>query len=592
MNTVRRWLSIKKHKNARLILLLGIVFFNVLLWAVSSFIAYLVAPESYGSAGEAFWRSGITWMLDPGFYEPDGNIAIRIMSISVIVISMISFSGGIIAYVANIFSSIVENSEKGRGKLYIYDHILILNWNSKALELIADYLYDSAVTNVVVLSDCDKSEVEKLVKRKLYDMDKDRHAHLNVIIRQGDVFSRSDLDDVCIEKASAIIILSPSDESINSDELDISIIKTLMLVAGCQLPRNPVVIVEAKKEETVGLIKDKIASNLKARKIIPIQPDEMMGRLIAQTLLYPEVNNVYQELFSFKGAEFYTLPAGSVGDYMKEHSQAIPIYNYKDVMYVLSDGEHCLDIKRALPKDDYRHIEVGETETYNDRNIIVFGNNRKLKYIKDSIALFEKDSGSKVTITLIESNDSETINKSVKNIKKIDSILILSDDDIKKEDYDSDVLLTLLMIQDVAKLHNADIIIELLDPKNYEIAQNYNIRNTIISNKYVSRIMTQLSKSCELYYLFLDLLTYDANEGEEKTYELYAFNACEFIKDKLPMTFDSQSELISGCYFSSGGEYIVIGLSSKGKTRIFKGDLDRAEKLTINADDKILVICK
>ncbi len=593
MNSVKRWFSIKKHKNARLILLLGIILFNLLLWIVSSVIAYFVSPGSYGSAAEALWHSGITWMLDPGFYEQDGNAVIRIMSIVVIITSMISFSGGIIAYVANTFSSIVEDSKKGRGKLYIYDHILILNWNSKALELIADYLYDDSVTNVVILSDRAKLEIEQLVKRKLYEMERNGKTRLNVIIREGDVFSKSDLSDVCIDKASAIIILSPSDEHVEADALDMAVIKNLMLVAKCETVNNPAIIVEARKEETVSLIKNKIAENLETKKrIIPIQPDEMMGRLIAQTLLYPEVNSIYQELFSFKGAEFYSAPEGDIGEFLSEHNQCIPIYNHSGIMYILSDSEKSIESKRIMPKKDYRKVDVGEVTAYKDKHIIVFGNNRKLKYIKDSIRLFECDSGAKVHITAIMNNDADTIDRSVKDIKKIDTILILSEDNTSKEDYDSDVLLTLLMIQDIARLHNADIIIELLDPKNYDIAQSYNIRNTIISNKYVSRIMTQLSKSSSLYYLFIDLLTYDENDNGNATYELYSFDARDFFKDKLPEPFSSRAELINACYFSSGGAYMVIGIVSKGITHIFKGDLDRTENLVLAPEDKLIVICK
>jgi hypothetical protein len=277
---------------------------------------------------------------------------------------------------------------------------------------------------------------------------------------------------------------------------------------------------------------------------------------------------------------------------MKENNYAIPLFNRNGVMYILSDSEKNLQVKRPIPISDYRKVEVGEYQTYREKNIIVFGQNSKLKYIEDSIRLFEKDSNSKVNITLVGANDADTINKSVKDIKKIDSILILSDDNISKEDYDSDVLLTLLMIQDIAKLHHADIIIELLDPKNYDIAQNYNIRNTIISNKYVSRIMTQLSKSSKLYNLFIELLTYDDNEGEDATYELYSFDVIDFFKGKNPEPFNSASELINSCYFSSSGEYTVIGYVSKGITRIFKGDLDTPEEIAFSPEDKVLVVCK
>lgn len=79
-------------------------------------------------------------MLEPEFYDPNVDYSIRIFSIFVILTSMITFSGGIIGYVASWFSSIIEQSEVGKNKLFIYDHILILNWNAKAVELISDLM--------------------------------------------------------------------------------------------------------------------------------------------------------------------------------------------------------------------------------------------------------------------------------------------------------------------------------------------------------------------------------------------------------------------------------------------------------------------
>ena len=46
--------------------------------------------------------------------------------------------------------------EKARVSFNLYEHILILNYNSKALELISDYQHDDLTTLVVVLSDQDK----------------------------------------------------------------------------------------------------------------------------------------------------------------------------------------------------------------------------------------------------------------------------------------------------------------------------------------------------------------------------------------------------------------------------------------------------
>jgi len=176
--------------------------------------------------------------------------------------------------------------------------------------------------------------------------------------------------------------------------------------------------------------------------------------------------------------------------------------------------------------------------------------------------------------------------------EKIDHIVILSEDHLSPEEYDSDVLLTLLMTQELAKKHHAEIIIELLDPRHYDIAQSYNVNNTIISNEYVSHMMTQLSKNRHLYDLFIDLLTYDAYDSEQETYEVYAYPAQDILKTSLPLTFKSKADMIYSFYMSGEQSYILIGLSKKDHFEIFKGDLDPEEAITIEEDDELILICK
>ncbi|MCK7484279.1 MAG: hypothetical protein MZU97_01050 [Bacillus subtilis] len=67
-------------------------------------------------------------------------------------ISMVTFTGGIIAYVSDGIGTFIDKSEEGSKKLFVFDHILILNWNVKALELIADYATDDEPRDIVIVS--------------------------------------------------------------------------------------------------------------------------------------------------------------------------------------------------------------------------------------------------------------------------------------------------------------------------------------------------------------------------------------------------------------------------------------------------------
>lgn len=588
----KKWLSIKKNQNARGILLLTIVFFNLFLWLASSLLAYILSPDEYGTIIRALWESGITWMLEPGFYDPTVPYAIRIISIIVIITSMITFTGGIIGYVGNLFSSIIDNAKEGKNKLYLYDHILILNWNYKGLELIADYAYDDDTTEIVVLSGQPKDVVEDEIQRKLYNKNKTKKK-MSILVRQGEVFSKSDLMKVCVEQAKTIIILADEKDDHSTSHIDMLAMKTLMLVSNLNLSDNQTILVEVKEQKSVTLIKEYIAKNTKrSHQILPILPDELMGRLIAQTLLMPELNKVYRELFSFEGAEFYTVPNEDARTYMESHHQAIPIYSHQDQLYVLAESKNVLDQKRNEPLKTYTKIEIRDQSRYQDKHIVIFGKNHKLPYILDSIKLYEKENHTHIHVSHLESNEAQDIEKYTKDLERIDHILILSEDDLAKEEYDSDVLVTLLMTQELAKKYHAEIIIELLDPRHYDIAQSYNVKNTIISNEYVSRLMTQLSKNRLLYDLFIDILTYDAENSENETYEVYAYQAKNIIKSSLPISFKSKADAIYSFYMSGEEDYILIGLMRDQTLDIFKGNLDEQKEFHIEPDDYLIMICK
>lgn len=506
---------------------------------------------------------------------------------------MITFSGGIIAYVASLFSSIIEHSRQGRNDLFIYDHILILNWNSKALELIADYRYDDSITDIVVLSNLDKDLIETQIKGKLYDVSQRSNIkHMNIIVKEGDVYSKHDLDKVCLEQAKTIIILS--NESLSKDEKlqnpDILSIKSLMLIANSKLNPQQTIIVEIRNESTLPLITDKIAKELgRVDQIIPILPDEMLGRLIAQTILYPALNNVFQELFSFQGMEFYSSQKESFDNVYQNNPYVVPIFNRNGFLYMLAGSEKDTLKHRDSKLEISKSININKAMKYPETTIVIFGKNNKLKFILDSLKWFEADANTKVNVTLVPANDPKTIKDHLDGILKIDTILVLSDDFLEPKDYDSDVLITLLMIQDIAKTHNAKIVLELLNPRHYDIAKSYNIDNTIISNQYISRIITQLSKNRSLFPLYVELLTYDS---DNTSYEIYTFPAKELILDDFPLNFSSQTELIHSIYENSDKEFMPIGYIKDNQLRIFSDNMDRIEEIIICSTDMLVVVCK
>jgi hypothetical protein len=589
MKRFRRFLSIMREKNARLMLLLGIVAFNVVLWLGSSLLAYFLAPAIYGDIPRALWESGITWMLEPGFYDPATDVPIRVISIVVIIVSMVTFSGGIIAYMASLFAGLIESARQGRGKTWLYDHILILNWNHKAPELIADYAHDDEKTTIVVLSDQDKQDIERRITRRFGNR-KDRR-RVTFIVREGDVCSASDLEDVAVSDARTVIILSP-DQKGETAHRDIGAIKTAMLLSSLSKKREQTVIVEVEDRESHDLINGSVASGMSANiHLLTIMPDMLMGQLIAQTLMMPELADVYSELFSFDGAEFHNVGNLTFDDVFNHHDKVIPVYRLGDRTYVMAEHAGDIESRRQGPPPALKKLGIRSYSRYRTLNLVIFGNNRKREHILKSVELYGKENRTTVNVTLVESNDAKTIRKRTSELEKIDTVLILSEDGLLESDIDSEVLITLLMVRDVAREHGARIVIELLDPRHLDIALAYGIDSTIISNTYVSRLMTQVSKDHQLMVLYDDLLTYDEGISGEETVEAYVYAVEDIYEDELPLVFGSVSELVMSS-FASGDGIIVVGMVKDGVTTLFKGNLDKTGDIVLDKGDRIVAISK
>lgn len=590
---LRKRLSILQHKKARLFVLIGIVLFNLGLWFVSSLLSYLIQPELYDGLFDAIMKSGITWMLDPGFYDPETLLSIQIIAILTVIVSMVTFTGGIIAYVSDAVGNFIERSEEGSKPLYLYDHLLILNWNIKALELIADFCFDEDGKDIVVVSPYERKEIEALIENKLYDLPNNMARKVKVVVLQGNIVSKQMLDRVCIQKAKTIVIFSDEEQSQISEgyHADITAVKTLMLVDHVSTDPSQTIIVEIKETKTRELMEERFRKESEAfPRVIPMLSDELMGKLIAQTVFFPELNEVYAELMSSEGAEFYSTDDASPIDYLKTHSHSIPLYRHKDRLYVVA--ANASDVKKtrieaaSLPKT----LSFLPTTNQAKHTIVIFGKNNKIPYIKASIRAFEHDGNKTSEIIEIASADIDSIRKAVSGLSKVDTILLLSDDTTTSKKIDSDVLITLLLIQDVEILKNASVVIELIDPRHFDIAKSYRVEHTIISNRYVSHMMAQISKNRELYYLYNDMLTYDESDEGVQTKELYVYAAGRFLKGPFPKHFGSAYELIADIANSSNDDYQLVGLVKDGQTSVFSGNLDKSGPIELKKDDKLVVV--
>ena len=122
------------------------------------------------------------------------------------------------------------------------------------------------------------------------------------------------------------------------------------------------------------------------------------------------------------------------------------------------------------------------------------------------------------------------------------SILILSDDAASNDEIDANALANLVYVQDIIrkkKIENPDfdessmdVIVEIINPKHHDIISSYSINNVVISNRYISKMITQIGEKEDLYEFYNDILMYDSEESDDYTSkEIYVKKVSRFFEE-------------------------------------------------------------
>lgn len=693
------WVSVQAAKNPGKIVLIAILIFNVVFFLVSAVIISrlsLSGTEQMGFLEAAFCT--VTMILDAGciqFVVSDigqSGVAVVVVCLLIILIGMVSFTGAVIGYITNYISNFIESSNAGSRKLHISDHTVILNWNTRGSEIVNDLLYCRTPQKVVVLAGR-KNDIEKEIEERLSDtiarenkalkervsglplwkrlkaLRKEKlHRNVTVIVREGDVFSTKQLHDISLERALSVIILGSdvnqsfckyeTQERLATNEHGNSqTVKTLMQVADITSASssydNQKIIVEITDNWTLELVNKIIACKQVQGKcnIIPVKVNQILGQILSQFSLMPELNFVYKEMFSNKGAAFFTeaFPPREgqdfVREYLKEHKHAIPLTYMmsggQPYHYFSADSEKNVHMESVIHQSDYK-VALNRDYWIENKNVVILGHNSNCREIMQGFQAFRgewnyRDGKDEILriIVVDEQKNLEKMNyykdypfvvdtvaasiyewedkicprieKFVSSHQEDTSILILSDDTALNEDLDANALANLVHVQDLINrkkkedpsfdVNSIDVIVEIIDPKHHDIVNSYSINNVVISNRYISKMITQIGEKEALFDFYTDILTYDEEDSDKyESKEVYTKKVSRFF-DRLPEECTA-GELIRAVYDASVDESlppeklnptVVLGyVKPDGEMILFDGD-QYATKVHLEEKDKIIV---
>jgi hypothetical protein len=170
------------------------------------------------------------------------------------------------------------------------------------------------------------------------------------------------------------------------------------------------------------------------------------------------------------------------------------------------------------------------------------------------------------------------------------TVVLLSDEHQDIDSLDANVIDNLIYLQGNLKKENVNIIVELLDPKNDHIIKDFDIENTIISNKIISLLLSKLALYKETAPFYENLLTIASNTTGKDDQNIVILKSSEFIKDTYPLSFGSIKEFVISVYESSKKVFMPIGLFKENQLVVFSGDMNIAENIEIKEEDYIVLI--
>ena len=508
-------------------------------------------PEDAGDGD--FWD--IVWgnlmrTLDPGTMGADAGWGFRLLMLVVTVGGLIIVAS-LIGIVSGAFDDKMAQLRKGRSRVIESDHTLILGWSPQLFLLIGEVCRANAGRRgraIVVLAEKDKVEMEDAIREKV-----GRTGRTRIICRTGDPTSPSDLAIANPLTARSIVVLSGEHADPDAAAIKTALALTHALPEGADVP-----IVAALQNP----------DNLDAARLVGrdasrwLPATTLIRRLTAQTCRQRGLSSVYAELLDFAGDELYfSEQPGLVGS------------TYREALFCLSDGAVCgvvrgPDIMLNPPGDtvlgegdqlvvlaaDDASIRIGDpgepdaaargaapSTAPRPEHTLVIGHHAGVGEVLDELARYLPDDSEICVVAdderasriegpegltlrvVIGDTTSKTLLWSLE-LAQYDHIVVLADPGHPDPQVaDARTLVTLLHLRDIANRAalQLNIVSEMLDDRNRELAEVARADDFIVSDRIVGLLLAQASENPRLVEVFDELFSSEGNEIYLRPAELY-----------------------------------------------------------------------
>ena len=547
---------------------------TVLIAIAAAVIAILnIRPESgeHLDFFEAMWAS-LMRTLDAGTMGADTGWGFRIIMLGVTI-------GGIfvVSTLIGVLSSGIEGKldqlRKGRSKVLERGHTIILNWSPSIFDIVSELSIANQSRRrprVVIMADKDKVEMEDEIAQKAGKLGKTR-----IICRHGDPTDLYDLSIVNPQSSRSVIVLSPE-----KSDPDSHVVKTVLaLVDDPQRRKSPYRIAAEVREARNA----EIARVVGGKELQLVLADDLIARIMVHSTRQPGLSAVYSELLDFDGSEIYTvrekaLDGISFGDATMAYDTSTLIGlvdgtgrvfvnppmetmfqpDYKAI--VIAEDDSTIKISTGNARVDTAAIVLPQRHEKKPERTLMLGWNRRAPSIAFELSRYVAP-GSLLTIAA----DTPTLKEDVEelsvygsnlaveyavvdtshratleglDIPSYDHVLVLGYSDLMEaQPTDTHTLVTLLHLRRIAETARShiNVVSEMIDVRNRELAEATRADDFVVSNKLVSLMLAQASENENLSAIFDELL-------DENGPEIYMRPMAHYAELGRPVNFFTLTE--------------------------------------------------
>lgn len=597
-----------------LVSLIGLLSLVTLIFVIAMTVA-VIATSSYPvpgeSLGEMLWFS-LMHALDPGtVVGAEGNTYRAIMLVTTF--GGLVFLAGLIGIVSGAFDSKVEELRKGRSRVLEENHTLILGWNSRIYTLIREISVanlSEGRSTIVVLAPGDKVENEDAIRERVGKIGK-----TSVVVRSGDPMSLSDLEIANHAGARSVIILA-DDEAANPDLVTM---KTALALVNNPNRKSTSYHIVAEVKDPQNLERAKLVSTEEVKWILA---GDVMSRVMVQTSRQSGLSQIFVDLLDFDGDEIYfTKKPELVGKTYLEaqhHFSNSSLIGLRlgDKVELNPAGKTKLAENHELiviaPDDsDIQTSDVFKIETKAiatkrkasaaKERILILGQNENLQTIVSELSEYVATGSS---ATILSTSEAPTLkagpklkldfitgdptNRSVLDqvdVPGFDHIMVLADRELTSEEADALTLVTLLQLRAIAKDagKSFNIVTEMLDDKNRELAESTEADDFIVSDQLIGLMMAQISENPALADVFGYLFSSDGSE-------LYLRPAEWYVKPGEMVDMHTLIEAASKRGETAVGYRKIALESSQQNNYGLALNPEKIRRFKLDAGDKVIVL--